>query len=93
MAKKARQPPRKDLAKPTKGPSAKPLPLSALVEHAIAIGMKEINKGASDQQITQSLRDSGIELKKLPPDFLPRLRAGASFKPKPDRREFRKKSN
>ncbi len=92
MAKKARQSPLKNVAKTTKGQSPKPLPLSSLLVHAIAIGMKEINTGASDQQITQSLRDSGIELKKLPEDFLARLRAGASFKPKPMRQEFRKKS-
>lgn len=93
MAKKARQSPNKSVAKGTEGPSSDPPPMSSLLLEAIAIGTKEINQGASDQQITQSLRDSGIELKKLPDGFLSRLRAGASFKPKPNRREFRKGKN
>jgi hypothetical protein len=93
MAKKNRQSPRKNVTKPTTGPSSTPLPMSSSLKEAIAIGIREISKGASDQQITQSLRDSGIEIKKLPEGFLSRLRSGASFKPKPDRREFRKKSN
>jgi hypothetical protein len=93
MAKKDRQSPRKNMPKPNRAPNSKSLPLAEPLAHAIAIGTKEITKGTSDQQITQCLRDSGIDLKKLPPDFLTRLRGGASFKPKPDWRKQRKKSN
>ena len=93
MATKDRKSLRKNVTKPAKGPNSKPLPLPSSLKDAIAIGIREISEGASDQQITQSLRDSGIELKKLPEDFIARLRGGASFKIKPKRAWAGKKSN
>jgi hypothetical protein len=66
--------------------------LTSALKHAIAIGIKEISAGASDQQIALTLHDSGIRLKDLPPDFLSKLRGGASFKPKPQKPVWRKKS-
>ncbi len=98
MAKKTRQSPSTGAKKPVPRPNSNsPAPadqptLSTAMRRAIAIGIKEITRGASDQQVTLSLQDAGINLKDLPPDFVTRLRGGASFKPKPPKPDWRKKS-
>ncbi len=65
-----------------------PVPSADPLKRAVALGAEEIRKGVSDAQIELSLEDAGINIKKLPPNFLKQLRGGASFKlksPKPFR--------
>ncbi len=69
--------------KPPKAKTKNAVPIADELAHAIALGTNEIRKGVSDAQIELSLQDAGINIKKLPPNFLKQLRGGASFKPKP----------
>jgi hypothetical protein len=67
-------------------PKIKPkraIPVTDPLKRAVALGAEEIRKGVSDAQIGLTLEDAGINIKKLPPDFLRKLRSGDSFKPKP----------